>query len=139
MKIQFTVTKEQLLEGLGDVERVTLKRLELEDSYRFSGEPFVVRMSMMDEEMGKNFDKYPEVSKTLSPVEFRMFCKMLKGACGAEDLITCTRNASPSENAVAVHIKNMRVKFEVHKLPWKVVTARKRMEYHGCYSLEKVK
>lgn len=88
--------------------------------------------------MNKIESQYPEVRKALTPMQWYMFCVMLKHPSGASiyvlgDLL----KGDITPNGVSVHIKGLRKNLSKARLPFDIQTNRSSVLGGGSYCLLK--
>lgn len=121
-KVKFKVSKQDLLDQIGDTERVILKRYNLPDFYVFDG------ISMEDHDVDgyklnrnalKYLKEYPELIN-LSKIEFKIFCDLLSSEQGVHWSQLTQYLTNPQTimgaNTICVHIKNIRNKLKGFKI-----------------------
>lgn len=120
MKVK--ISKQELLKGLGDMERIVLKRYALQDFYYFEGLPTEgyttdgMKLHPKAMEYAKN---YPELM-CLTKIEFQIFCAIFGSPQGIHylELVNYLRNpqSSTQANNICVYISSIRRKLKGFKI-----------------------
>lgn len=120
MKVK--ISKEELLKGLGDTERVVLKRYTIKDFYYFEGLPVdgYSRDGMKIHPKAMEYaKKYPELI-ILGKIEFQIFCAIYdtKNGIHCSELTRYLTNPeSPTRsNTVCSHLAGIRRKLKGFKI-----------------------